>query len=42
METLIILGFIFFATMSVFGFIDVIRQINRMPDENELQKEEKK
>jgi hypothetical protein len=33
METLIILGFVFFATMSVFGFIDVMRQINRIPDE---------
>lgn len=41
METLIILGFVFFATMSVFGFIDVMRQINKIPDEIELQKEEK-
>lgn len=33
METLIILGFIFFATMAVFGFVDVMIQINRLPDE---------
>lgn len=35
METLIILGFTFFATMAVFGFVDVMRQINRIPDETE-------
>jgi len=29
MEILIILGFVFFATMSVFGLIDLIRRISR-------------
>jgi len=35
MEILIILGFTFFATMTVFGVVDVFRQINRLPDEDE-------
>lgn len=35
METLIILGFTFFATMAVFGVVDVMRQINRLSDETE-------
>jgi len=35
MEILIILGFTFFATMTVFGVVDMIRQIDRLPDENE-------
>ena len=35
MEVLIILGFTFFATMTVFGVVDVFRQINRLPDEDE-------
>jgi lipopolysaccharide export LptBFGC system permease protein LptF len=33
-ELLIIFGFIFFATTSVFGVIDLIRQIKRLPNEN--------
>jgi hypothetical protein len=33
MEILIILGFVIFATMAVFGTIDMIRQINKMKDD---------
>ena len=33
MEILIILGFVIFATMSVFGTIDMIRQINKMKND---------
>lgn len=34
MNLLIILGFVFFATTSVFGIIDLIRQIKKLPNEN--------
>jgi len=30
---LIILGYVGFATLSVFSFINMIRQINKLPDE---------
>jgi hypothetical protein len=33
MQMLIILGYVGFATLSVFSFINVIRQINKLPDE---------
>jgi hypothetical protein len=33
-DLLIIIGFIFFATTSVFGVIDLIRQIKKLPNEN--------
>jgi hypothetical protein len=33
MEMLIIIGFVLFATMAVFGTIDMLRQINRLRDE---------
>jgi len=33
MEMLIIIGFVLFATMAVFGTIDMLRQINRLKDE---------
>jgi hypothetical protein len=33
MEMLTILGFVIFATMSVFGTIDMIRQINKMKND---------
>ena len=34
MEILIILGFVVFAVMSVFGTINVIRQMNNIEDED--------
>jgi hypothetical protein len=34
MEMLIIIGFVVFAVMSVFGTINLIRQINNIKDEN--------
>jgi hypothetical protein len=34
MNLLIILGFVFFASTSVFGVIDLIRQIKKLPNEN--------
>ncbi len=34
MEMLIILGFVIFATMAVFGTINMIRQINRIKNED--------
>jgi hypothetical protein len=34
MEILIILGFVVFAIMSVFGTINLIRQINKIKDED--------
>ena len=35
MEMLIIIGYVAFATLSVFSFINVIRQINRVPNEKD-------
>ena len=35
METLIMLGYVAFATLSVFSFINIIRQINRVPNEKD-------
>lgn len=34
MEMLTILGFVAFATMSVFGAVDMIRQINKIKNED--------
>jgi hypothetical protein len=34
MEMLIILGFVIFATMAVFGTINMIRQINKIKNED--------
>jgi hypothetical protein len=34
MQMLIILGYVGFATLSVFSFINMIIQINKLPDEN--------
>jgi hypothetical protein len=33
MEMLIILGFVSFATLAVFSLVDILRQINRIKDE---------
>jgi hypothetical protein len=33
MEMLIILGYVLFATLSVFSVINIIRQINKVPNE---------
>jgi hypothetical protein len=33
MEMLIILGFVSFATLAVFSLVDILRQINRIEDE---------
>jgi hypothetical protein len=33
MEMLIILGFASFATLAVFSLVDILRQINRIEDE---------
>jgi hypothetical protein len=33
-ELLTILGFIFFAATSVFGVVDLLRQIKKLPNEN--------
>jgi hypothetical protein len=35
MEILIILGYVAFAVLSVFSFINIIRQINRVPNEKD-------
>jgi hypothetical protein len=35
MEMLIILGYVTFATLSVFSLINMLRQINKMPDEKD-------
>ena len=35
MQMLIILGYVGFATLSVFSFINVLRQINKLPDEKD-------
>jgi hypothetical protein len=34
MEMLIILGYVLFATLSVFSLINIIRQINKIKDED--------
>ena len=34
MEMLIILGYVLFATLSVFSIINIIRQINKVPNED--------
>jgi hypothetical protein len=34
MEILIILGYVTFATLSVFSLINMLRQINKMKDED--------
>jgi hypothetical protein len=34
MEILIILGYVFFATLTVFSLVNIIRQINKIPDED--------
>jgi hypothetical protein len=34
MEMLIILGYVLFATLSVFSLINMIRQINKIKDED--------
>jgi hypothetical protein len=34
MNILIILGFVFFAATSVFGVIDLLKQIKKLPNEN--------
>jgi hypothetical protein len=34
MQMLIILGYVVFATLSVFSIINIIRQINKVPDED--------
>lgn len=34
MEMLIILGYVLFATLSVFSLINMIRQVNRLKDED--------
>ena len=35
MQMLIILGYIGFATLAVFSIVNVIRQINKVPDEKD-------
>jgi hypothetical protein len=35
MEMLIMLGYVAFATLSVFSFINIIKQINRVPNEKD-------
>jgi hypothetical protein len=35
MEMLIILGYVAFATLSVFSVINIIRQINKIPNEKD-------
>jgi hypothetical protein len=35
MNMLIIIGFVIIATISVFGVIDIIRQINKIPSDDE-------
>jgi hypothetical protein len=35
MEILIILGFVFFATMTVFSVVNILVQISKIKDENE-------
>jgi hypothetical protein len=34
MQMLIILGYVLFATLSVFSIINIIRQINKVPNED--------
>jgi len=34
MVMLIIIGYVIFAALSVFSFINIIRQINKLSDEN--------
>ena len=34
MQMLIILGYVVFATLSVFSIINIIRQINKVPNED--------
>jgi hypothetical protein len=34
MEMLIILGYVIFATLSVFSLVNIIRQINKVKDDN--------
>ena len=33
MEMLIILGYMFFATLTVFSLVNILRQINKMKDD---------
>jgi hypothetical protein len=33
MEMLIILGYVFFATLTVFSLVNILRQINKMKDD---------
>ena len=33
MEILIILGYVFFATLTVFSLVNILRQINKMKDD---------
>lgn len=35
MQMLIILGYVMFATLSVFSLINMIKQINKIPDEKD-------
>jgi hypothetical protein len=35
MEMLIIIGYVGFATLSVFSFINIMRQINKVPNEKD-------
>jgi len=35
MEILIIIGYVAFATLSVFSFINIMRQINKVPNEKD-------
>ena len=35
MKILIILGYVAFATLSVFSFINIMRQINKIPNEKD-------
>jgi hypothetical protein len=34
MEMLIILGYVMFATLTVFSIVNIIRQINKIPNED--------
>ena len=34
MEMLIIIGYVLFATLAVFSFIDIVRQIKKIKDEH--------
>ena len=35
MEMLIILGYVLFATLTVFSLVNILRQINKLPDEKD-------